>query len=158
MPKSETARIAEQLRLAMSGDTWAGVCVSGVLADITAAQAATRPLTNAHTIWELVLHIETYLAAALEPLAGKPMPHIYKTPADWRSPEDTSSAAWKDLLERLQRSGSALAEAIERFDPARLGDTVPNREYDFYYLLHGVVQHTFYHLGQIMMVKKAAQP
>jgi hypothetical protein len=39
MPKSETARIAEQLRLAMSGDTWAGVCVSGVLADITAAQA-----------------------------------------------------------------------------------------------------------------------
>lgn len=156
MSAPETKRIAEQLRLVLSGDTWTGICAKEILAGITAEQAALRPLANAHTIWELVLHIETYLAAARDPLAGKPMPHIYKTPADWRVPEDTSAAAWKEAVAQVQRSGKALAEAIERFDPARLGDTVPNRQYSFYYLLHGVVQHTFYHLGQIMMVKKAA--
>jgi hypothetical protein len=140
MDASETKRIAEQLRLVLSGDTWTGICAKAILADITAVQAAA-----------------TYLAAARDPLAGKPMPHIYKTPADWRVPGDTSTAAWKEAVAQVQRSGEALAAAIERFDPARLGDTVPNREYSFYYLLHGVVQHTFYHLGQIMMVKKAGQ-
>jgi hypothetical protein len=156
MQHSETKRIAEQLRLAMSGDSWAGVCVQGVLADVSAAQAAALPLENAHRIWELVLHIETYLVAARDPLAGRPMPHIYKTPADWPAVEDTSPAAWKATVARLERAGADLADAIEKLDPARLSATVPNRKYDFYCLLHGVVQHTFYHLGQIMMVKKAA--
>lgn len=157
MKGSETKRIAEQLRLALNGDTWAGVCASGVLQDVSAEQAAARPLGNAHSIWELVLHIEVYLAAAQEPLAGKPLRHIYKTPEDWPEVTDITPAAWEAARLRLQQSGAALADAIEAFDAAQLTATVPNREYDFYYLLHGVVQHTFYHLGQIMMVKKAAQ-
>ena len=38
---------------------------------------------------------------------------------------------------------------------ARLQDTVPGRQYDFYYLFHGIVQHSLYHGGQIAMLKKA---
>lgn len=154
---SETQRIAEQLRLALQGDSWAGVCVKAVLDGISAEQAAARPLAQAHTIWELALHIEVYLTAALEPVAGKPLPHIYKTAEDWRTPPDTSPPAWQQTVAQLLRSGNVLADAIERLDPARLTHTVPNRDYDLYYLLHGVVQHTLYHLGQIVMVKKVLE-
>jgi len=48
-----------------------------------------------------------------------------------------------------------LAAAIEDFDDAKLQDTVPGRQYDFYYLFHGIVQHSLYHGGQIAMLKKA---
>jgi len=152
---TEPARIADQLRRAMSGESWTGVCVNEVLADVTAEQAAAHPLANAHSIWELVLHIEVYLGGAYQALEGKPMPKIYRTPEDWRAPGETSAAAWKQAVAELQATAAALADAMERFDAARFEVVVRNREYDHYHLLHGVVQHTLYHLGQIVMVKKA---
>jgi hypothetical protein len=48
-----------------------------------------------------------------------------------------------------------LAQAIEGFDDAKLRAIVPGRQYDFYYLFHGIVQHSLYHGGQIAMLKKA---
>ena len=37
----------------------------------------------------------------------------------------------------------------------RLRDQVPGKDYDFYFMLHGVVQHELYHAGQIAILKKA---
>ena len=50
-----------------------------------------------------------------------------------------------------------MAQAIEGFDDARLAETVPGRNYDFYQLLHGMTQHALYHGGQIALLKKAVQ-
>ncbi len=54
----------------------------------------------------------------------------------------------------MQNAGR-LAGAIEGFADARLEEVVPGREYDFYYLFHGIVQHSLYHGGQIAMLKRA---
>jgi len=35
----------------------------------------------------------------------------------------------------------------------RLSDTVPGRDYPFHFLLHGVVQHSLHHAGQMAMLK-----
>ena len=32
------------------------------------------------------------------------------------------------------------------------------RDYDVRYMLHGILQHTLYHAGQIALLKKAAEP
>ena len=41
------------------------------------------------------------------------------------------------------------------FDPRRLDDTVQGKNYSFYVMAHGVVQHDLYHAGQIALLKKA---
>ena len=46
-------------------------------------------------------------------------------------------------------------QAIEKFGDERLQETVPGRKYDYYYLFHGIVQHSLYHGGQIALLKKA---
>jgi hypothetical protein len=152
---SECFRIADQLRRAFVGDPWHGLPLREILSGVSAEQAGLRPLPSAHTIWELVLHIGVYVIAAREVLQGIPMPKIVGTPKDWPAISDTSGPAWKTAVEELLEGAEKLAQAIEGFTDARLQDTVPGREYDFYYLFHGIVQHSLYHGGQIALLKRA---
>src|SRR5271169_5472946 len=57
---SEPARIADQLRRAFDGDAWHGPALLELLADVDAAAAAATPLADAHSIWELVLHVAAW--------------------------------------------------------------------------------------------------
>ena len=67
---SETARIADQLRRAFYGGAWHGDSLFEILTGVTAAQAAARPIRNAHSIWELVLHISAWDAAVRRRMTG----------------------------------------------------------------------------------------
>lgn len=154
---TETVGIADQLRRAFGGAAWHGPPLRELLDGVTAAQANARPLAMGHTIWELVLHIESYVSAAVEAAEGGVMPKIYQTARDWRVVEDGGEAAWRSAVERLLAGGERLAVAMERFDDERLGEVVPGREYSFYHLFHGVVQHSLFHGGQIAMLKRAVQ-
>ncbi len=82
------------------------------------------------------------------------MPKIYQTALDWRVVSDASPAAWAAATEHLLKVGEELAQAVEVFGDERLKEIVPGREYDFYYLFHGIVQHSLYHGGQIAMLKR----
>lgn len=151
---TECLRIADQLRRAFLKDAWHGPAILDLLDDVSPGQAQARPLPSAHTIGELVLHIDYWLLAALEAARGTAMPKFDGGGADWPAlPAD--SEAWFAAQDRLFRNAAALVKAIEQLDDAKLSDTVPGRSYDFYRLLHGVVQHSCYHGGQIAMLKKA---
>jgi hypothetical protein len=152
---SECVRIADQLRRAFAGDPWHGSSLGELLAGISPEQAGLRPLPTAHTIWELVLHIDIYVNAAFEAIQGVPMPKLFGTEKDWPRVGNATAEARAGATDRLFQSGERLAQAIERFTDARLQDTVPGRDYDFYYLFHGIVQHSLYHGGQIAMLKRA---
>jgi len=55
----------------------------------------------------------------------------------------------------LERSARALAADIRALDDAALAAPVAGQSYDAYVLLHGVVQHSLYHGGQIAIVQRA---
>jgi hypothetical protein len=154
---SECLRIADQVSRAFTGKPWHGSPLSELLDGVTAKQACDRPLPSGHTIWELVLHIEIYVHAAYKVVEGVPMPKIAGTPLDWRPVLGTTTAEWTAATDRLFQSAERLEKDIAGFNDKRLTDTVPGREYDFYYLFHGIVQHTLYHGGQIAMLKKPVQ-
>jgi hypothetical protein len=126
-----------------------------ILSGITAEQALERPLGTAHTIWELVVHIRMYVRAAIHAAEGIPMPKWYGSEADWPATEETTTAAWKQTTDSLFSDAAQLARVIEAHTDVRLQDEVPGRQYDFYFLFHGIVQHSLYHGGQIAMLKKA---
>ena len=50
-------------------------------------------------------------------------------------------------------------DAVAAFPDERLNEKVPGKAnepdwYNFYFMLHGVVQHELYHAGQIALLKK----
>lgn len=156
MSNTECLRIADQLRRAFQGQAWHGPALRESLTNVNAEQANARPVKSAHSIWELVLHIDVWANAALESFAGVPLPKLYGTEKDWpAAAADSSAGAWQAATDRMFRTATELAQAIEGFADERLKHIVPGRQYDFYYLFHGIVQHSLYHAGQIAMLKKA---
>jgi len=151
---TETKFIADQLHKAFEGDAWHGPSVREALDGVTAEQAAAKPIPEAHSIWELALHIAAWVEHSRHAIDGKPLPLQLDTPEDWPRVAGTDPAAWKQSYNQVFESGKALVNAIEKVPAERLTDTVPGRSYDFHQLFHGVVQHTIYHAGQIALLKK----
>jgi uncharacterized damage-inducible protein DinB len=152
---SEATRIADQLRRAFSGDAWHGDSVFEILDGVTAAQAAAHPIKNAHSIWELVLHIAAWDGAALRRLGGSAV-ELSDT-QNFPPVADASEAAWRETLAQVRRVHEELVKAMAALPDSRLDQIVPGKKgahYTFYYMLHGVVQHELYHAGQIALLKK----
>jgi len=150
---SEAARIADQLRRAFEGSAWHGPALLELLADVDAATAYAKPQANAHSIWELVLHIEVWDGAGLRRLDG----HKYqpKGLANFPMSPKPTEAAWRKAVAAAKRTHDALVKTVASLPDERLCDRVPGKRYDFYHLLHGIAQHELYHAGQIALLKKA---
>jgi uncharacterized damage-inducible protein DinB len=153
---AEPARIADQLSRAFDGDAWHGPALLELLADIDAATAAARPLADAHSIWELVLHVAAWDAAALVRLSGEKCQP--KGAVNFPSVANPTPAAWRKAVAEITRTHQALVKTVAALSESRLRDRVPGKRYDFYHMLHGMAQHELYHAGQIAILKKAMAP
>jgi uncharacterized damage-inducible protein DinB len=157
---SEIARIADQLERAMNGPAWHGPAVLEALAGVSAVQAATRPLSGMHTIWELTLHINAWAGAVLERLRTGRV--ALPAEGDWPDIADASEAGWQATLDALRQRHAQLKEFLATMPEAQLDERLGGPHdppiasgYDIYQTLHGLVQHHLYHAGQIVLLKKA---
>jgi uncharacterized damage-inducible protein DinB len=153
----EVERIAEQLRRAHEGEAWHGPSLRELLEGVTAAQAAARPVAGAHSIWELALHVEAWERAVLRRLGGDPA-QIYDTPEDWSGVDAGDEAAWREAVGRLAATSASLREAVLGLEDSQLDEPILEGMSTRYVTLHGVVQHTLYHAGQLAVLKKALPP
>jgi uncharacterized damage-inducible protein DinB len=150
----EAERIADQLRRAMQGEAWHGPSLREILAGVTAAQAAARPIAAAHSIWELVNHITAWEGIVLRRMGGEAVKNV-SSEIDWPPVGEKSEAAWQQALAALEASNHRLCDAIAKLPDKRLRERVPGKQDSFYGELHGIVQHDLYHAGQIALLKKA---
>ena len=150
---SEVERIQEELKRAFEGEAWHGPAVLELLRDVTAHQAAARPLAGAHSIWELVLHIAAWESAGRRRLEGDRAQ--LSDEENFPPVNDTSEAAWQQTIEALKNGHRELRDAINRLDESRLDEPILDGMRSVYITLHGVIQHDLYHAGQIALLKKA---
>ena len=151
-PSFESALIAEQLRRAFEGDAWHGPALLELLKDVDAATAAAKPSPDVHSIWELVLHIAVWDAAAIRRLSGE---KTQPTGVDnFPIIPKPTEAAWRRAVAAAKRTHDQLVKTVKALPESRLRERVPGKKYDFYFMLHGVVQHELYHAGQIAILKK----
>jgi len=150
---TEIERIKGQMQKTFYSDAWHGGSVMEFLSEMGAEEAAARPLEARHSIWELVPHMETWKRVARYALEGNEIGRI-SPEEDWPAIEDVSEESWAQMVENLNEEHEALVGALSRLSEERLGETVPGRSYSFYTLLHGVIHHDLYHLGQIAVLKE----
>ena len=149
----ESARLADQLQRAFYGGAWHGPAVMELLEDIDAETAAAKPIPDLHSIWELLLHIAVWDAAALTRLSGSRCQPTGL--ANFPVVAKATEAAWHKTIAETKRTHDVLVKAVGHLSESRLRDRVPGKRYDFYHMLHGIAQHELYHAGQIAILKKA---
>jgi len=151
----EVVRIGSQLKRASEGGAWHGPALLELLADVTAEQAASRPVPNAHSIWEIVLHVAAWQGFAAAAVAGGSMPIDLPEEENWPPVTDAGPEAWRAAVAEVGEANRRLRAAVRKLSDEDLERIVAGREYSVYFLLHGVVQHGLYHAGQIALLKKA---
>jgi len=132
---------------------WHGPALAEILRGVRDDHAAQRPIPHAHTIWELVLHIITWVDVPHERLGGTARKDI-STDEDWPAPPSASAEAWRAALDRLHDRHQALATKVKTLSDDQLAAKVVGEDYSVREMLHGVVEHGTYHGGQIMLLKK----
>ena len=153
---TETVRLADQIRRAFEGNAWHGDSLGELLADVNAKTAATRPIKNAHTIWELLLHIAAWDDAVRRRTGGTAV--TLSDEQNFPPVKDTSEAAWRQAIEFAKNTHNELIKAVAAFPASRLHGQVPGKTesyYNYFYMFSGIVQHELYHAGQIALLKKA---
>lgn len=149
---SITAQIAKQLREVHLGDNWTGVNLKNTIDGITWQQAVTK-VHDFNTIAVLMYHINYYVAAVLKVLQGEPLKASDKFAFD--APEISSEADWQKLVNKVMTEAETFAAAIEKLDDNKLPENLADPKYGNYHRnLTGIVEHTHYHLGQIVLIKK----
>ena len=132
---------------------WHGTALGELLSDVDHAQAAARPVANAHSIWELVLHIAVWTDVARRRVLGE---HVVPTEAeDWPAVRETEASAWKRDKLRLESSHDELAKVVKTLSASELDSRVAHHDYSVRTMLDGVIEHDCYHGGQIALLKKA---
>lgn len=150
---TETHRINIQLKAAHQGGSWHGPAVRELLDGVTAAQAAQHPLPNTHSIWELVNHIRAWEAIVMRRAQGESVSDV---PEEVNFPPVTeaSETAWAAALQQLGETNQQLRDTIQQLGDDKLNEVVPGKTHPLYFELHGALQHTLYHAGQIALLKK----
>jgi uncharacterized damage-inducible protein DinB len=151
---TEIQRIVDQLNRAFEGEAWHGPAVREILEGITAPQAAARLFKGTHTLWELVLHIAAWERACRRRLGGERAE--LAEAENWPEVTSTNEQAWEQAKEALKQAHEELGQAVSQLDETRLDQPIIEGMGSVYVTLHGVIQHTLYHAGQIAILKKAS--
>ena len=156
----EIARIADQLERAFDGDPWWGPSTRAALAGIDAEAATRRVVAEAHTVWEIVLH----MTAWQREVARRLREGTAREPADgdWPQLPEPTQANWTIALEALERANREAVLAVRDMDLGRLDELIGEERdrpvgsgVSRYVTLHGLVQHNVAHTAQISLLAKA---
>ena len=148
---SHKESVLKLLRRTFEKGAWHGPSVMEVLGDVT-QEVAMHRLRDSHSIIELVAHMTTWRIFVINKLRGE----HYEVDDARNFPKATD---WIMVFRELLHSQEELIAAIEKSDEERWADLVPHPDlkYTFLTLLHGIIHHDLYHIGQISLIKKDFQ-
>ena len=149
---TETSRVVRLIEKTFEKSPWYGPSMMDVLSEVSEDQARLR-VGQTHSILELVLHMTSWRIFTTRRLQGD---NEFEVDNQSNFPTE---GKWTEALAELKESQTELLVAARAFPDGRLGDLVPSKvhKYTYHTLLHGIVHHDIYHLGQIQLIKKSSQ-
>lgn len=146
------AQIAKHFREVHFGGNWTWVNLKDTLSDITWSEAITK-LHDLNTIVALTYHINYYVGVVSKVMKGEPLEGHDKFSFD--HPPINNQQDWEALLSKVWTEAESFAALVEQLPEERLWQNIADEKYGIYYRnLHGIIEHTHYHLGQISLIKK----
>ncbi len=147
-----TEQVTKHFKEIHFGGNWTSVNLKNTLADISWKQATTK-IYSFNTIAALVYHVNYYVSAVLKVLQGGPLNAHDKYSFD--VPNIQSEEEWQALITKTLTDAEAFIEHISILPESKLGEIFADEKYGTYYRnLTGIIEHTHYHLGQIVILKK----
>ncbi|HEV7349520.1 DinB family protein [Telluribacter sp.] len=155
--REETLRIIDLINDTYESEqAWHGPSVVEVLRGVSPRMAESKLTSNTHSIAEIIFHMTTWRIFAVRKLQGDAAFDITTKEKNWKTFPIVDELEWETLQMELSLSQEELVSEIEKKkDDSYLEEIVPGRDYTYYTMIHGLIQHDLYHAGQISLLKKA---
>ena len=155
MSHNLAAHIAKSVEEFHFGGNWTDVNLRDTLKGLewTEAQKKIEPF---HSIAELVYHINYFISVVIPVLEGKPLEG--KDAVSFDVPEFRSQEEWLSFLDKVWDDARKFGGLIRQLPDEKLDASFSDEKYGTYRKnLSGIVEHSHYHLGQIVLIKKLIQ-
>jgi uncharacterized damage-inducible protein DinB len=148
----EIKHLLNELKHSYHGPAWYGPAVEEVLDSFDDDDIGLR-INGSQSPLELLLHMVQWREYVIRLLEGD---HELVTDEEMSYPKvpEAGKYAWTDARIKLDNTQDRLVQLISKFPPEKLEKTIPHRDYKWAHMLHGIVDHDVYHLGQIHFVRK----
>ncbi len=116
-------------------------------------EMALTQFENLNTIAKLTYHINYYLAGILNVFDGGDLEIRDKYSFDL--PELKTEEDWNNLVNELIKNATSFSEHVASMTAEQLASPFVKVQYGNYRRnIEGVIEHAYYHLGQIVLIKK----
>ncbi|TMU51004.1 DinB family protein [Flagellimonas algicola] len=116
-------------------------------------EVATQKVGNLNTIAALTFHINYYLAGLIVVFQGGALEIRDKYSFDL--PPINSQADWEKLVNEFLANSETFVQEVAQLSDNILDQPFVDEKYGTYLRnIEGIIEHTYYHLGQISMLKK----
>lgn len=144
--------LAKHLRDLHFGGNWTDVNLKATLADVSLKEAQQK-VNSCNSILTLVYHMQYYIEKITPVFEGRALQASDKE--SFTHPTITSEEDWKAFQSTIWQRVETLANHIEALPEATLWEDFTNAKYGNYYRnIQGIIEHSHYHLGQIVLLKK----
>jgi uncharacterized damage-inducible protein DinB len=150
--KNEVQSIITNLERVLTGQPWYGEAVMPMLRKIHPAVVFINP-KNSHAAIEILYHMINWAQFTLNRLQRKQEEELIDSEeSDWRT-IDARIHTWEKGLAEFEQIHKQIVAELQTKDDSFLTQMVDSRDYNFRFLLNGLIQHNIYHLGQIAFLK-----
>ena len=116
-------------------------------------QQAIQKVDSLNTIAALIYHINYYLAGLLNAFENGKLDISDKYSFDL--PQIHSEADWNKLVKDFLNNSEKFASQVEQMDDSIFDQPFVDAKYGSYLRnIEGVIEHSYYHLGQISLIRK----
>lgn len=114
---------------------------------------AIKKIDDFNTIADLTFHIHYYIAGVAKVLEGGTLD--IKDKFSFDSPPINSENDWKNLVNKFCSDSERFINLVENMTNEKLLSDFVNKKYGTYYRnIDVMIEHCYYHLGQIILIKK----
>jgi uncharacterized damage-inducible protein DinB len=147
-----TELIAQHITEVHEGDNWTEVNIKDTLADVGYKEATIVTKASHNTIASLLHHISFYNEVVMQRLSG--IDPVISGSNGFEMAAIKNEDDWIKLKARNMDSALQLASAVRQLPEEKIFDLTVTGHSTHYKMLHGVTEHAYYHLGQIVILKK----
>lgn len=116
-------------------------------------EEATKKVGDLNSIAALTYHINYYLDGLLKAFESGRLDISDKYSFDL--PAISSQDEWNKLVQAFLENSEKFISAIEKMDDSRFDQPFIDQKYGTYLRnIEGVIEHSYYHLGQISLIQK----
>jgi uncharacterized damage-inducible protein DinB len=150
----ELQSIIRSLDNTLDGSPWYGRPVYQILGEVESSVAYEKPSPASHSLIDLLYHMLTWAEFTLKRIEKDQINDLAAfEKLDWRQ-IDPMLHDWDEGLAALVATHQQIIAILHTKTDDFLEEKVDYREYNFRFLLNGLIQHNIYHLGQVALLKK----